>query len=211
MNNKTRTTFTGPLRADVCTVYTDKGQTNEIRALDEVERAVDLHDGRKQGSKIGRFYCRVLTISFHWDVLGPRVTTAALDFLNAGVLPDGINHTTIVLIPKIKDTPLSDSRPSPRARLLSAKASRLISPGEGAFTKSRWGPSRRICAERLSWLSTQTLSRVTSGHTVTSGVHFFAESRGPGSRQRRLLRREPWTWLTTQKAPSPRAVDHALG
>lgn len=39
----------------------------------------------------------------HWDLVGPSVTQAVLNFLNGGTLPDGINHTTIVLIPKIKN------------------------------------------------------------------------------------------------------------
>jgi hypothetical protein len=39
----------------------------------------------------------------HWDLLGPRVTQAVLDFLNRGSLPDSVNRTTLVLIPKIKN------------------------------------------------------------------------------------------------------------
>lgn len=38
----------------------------------------------------------------HWDTVGPSVTNAVLDFLNGGCLPDNINQTTIVLIPKVK-------------------------------------------------------------------------------------------------------------
>ena len=38
----------------------------------------------------------------HWELLGPGVTTAVLDFLNGGVMPESINRTTVVLIPKIK-------------------------------------------------------------------------------------------------------------
>jgi len=38
----------------------------------------------------------------HWGTIGASVTNAVLDFLNGGQLPEGVNQTTIVLIPKIK-------------------------------------------------------------------------------------------------------------
>jgi hypothetical protein len=31
---------------------------------------------------------------FHWEILGPRVTAAVLDFLNGGAMPESINNTT---------------------------------------------------------------------------------------------------------------------
>lgn len=37
----------------------------------------------------------------HWDILGPSVTRAVLDFLNGGIMPDELNKTTICLIPKV--------------------------------------------------------------------------------------------------------------
>jgi len=37
----------------------------------------------------------------HWDLVGPCVTRAVLNFLDGGELVEGINHTTIVLIPKV--------------------------------------------------------------------------------------------------------------
>jgi len=38
----------------------------------------------------------------HWETVGPSVTNAVLDFLNGGLLPDELNRTTLVLIPKVK-------------------------------------------------------------------------------------------------------------
>jgi hypothetical protein len=35
--------------------------------------------------------------------LGPTITSAVLDFLNGGAMPEAINQTTIVLIPKVKN------------------------------------------------------------------------------------------------------------
>jgi hypothetical protein len=39
----------------------------------------------------------------HWDLMGNEITTAVLDFLNGGGMPDDINLTTIVLIPKTRN------------------------------------------------------------------------------------------------------------
>lgn len=39
----------------------------------------------------------------HWSTVGQSVTNAVMDFLNGGQLPHGINRTTIVLIPKIRN------------------------------------------------------------------------------------------------------------
>jgi hypothetical protein len=39
---------------------------------------------------------------FHWDLIGDGVTTAVLDFLNGGEMPECMNKTTVVLIPKVK-------------------------------------------------------------------------------------------------------------
>lgn len=38
----------------------------------------------------------------HWSLLGHDVTHAVLDFLNGGVLPVGMNDTSITLIPKVR-------------------------------------------------------------------------------------------------------------
>jgi len=41
---------------------------------------------------------------FHWETLGPSVTAMVLNFLDGGVMPESINSTTIVLIPKVKNS-----------------------------------------------------------------------------------------------------------
>lgn len=39
----------------------------------------------------------------HWGTVGPSITNAVLNFLNGGQMPEGLNQTTIVLIPKIRN------------------------------------------------------------------------------------------------------------
>ena len=39
----------------------------------------------------------------HWDLVGPHVCEAVLNFLNGGELPADLNLTTIVLIQKVKN------------------------------------------------------------------------------------------------------------
>ena len=39
----------------------------------------------------------------HSETVGPSITNAVLDFLNGGPMPDAMNRTTIVLIPKVKN------------------------------------------------------------------------------------------------------------
>src|SRR6266540_7483338 len=38
----------------------------------------------------------------HWDILKDDVVQAVLDFLNGGILPVGMNDTSITLIPKVR-------------------------------------------------------------------------------------------------------------
>ena len=47
-----------------------------------------------------------------WHIVGENVVNAMLDYLHSGVMGLNINHTNIVLIPKIKSTErMSDFRP----------------------------------------------------------------------------------------------------
>lgn len=39
----------------------------------------------------------------HWETVGPSVKTLVLHFLNGGAMPKGVNQTTVVLIPKVKN------------------------------------------------------------------------------------------------------------
>lgn len=39
----------------------------------------------------------------HWDTVGLGVTNVVLHFLNGGGMPDGVNQTTLVLVPKVKN------------------------------------------------------------------------------------------------------------
>ena len=65
----------------------------------EVERALFMMGANKALGPDGfteGFY------QAHWDVVGPSITNAVLNFLNGGQMSEGINQTTIVFIPKIK-------------------------------------------------------------------------------------------------------------
>lgn len=66
----------------------------------EVDRALDRMSTNKvlrlDGFTAGFF-------QFHWAAIGPSVTSAVLNFLNGGQLPEGVNQTTIVLILKTKN------------------------------------------------------------------------------------------------------------
>jgi hypothetical protein len=69
-------------------------------SANEVKKAIFMMGPNKASGPDG------LTAGFyqtHWDILGPSVTAAVLDFLNGGCMPDDMNKTTIVLIPKVKN------------------------------------------------------------------------------------------------------------
>lgn len=64
---------------------------------EEIEKALFMmgpNKARPDGFTAGFFQA-------HWDLLEPSVTAAVLNFLNGGALGEGVNLTTIVLIPKI--------------------------------------------------------------------------------------------------------------
>jgi len=66
---------------------------------EEVVRALSMMGAHKAPGPDG------FTAGFyqtHWDTVGPSVTRAVLNFLNGGQLPEAINQTTLVLIPKVK-------------------------------------------------------------------------------------------------------------
>lgn len=66
---------------------------------DEVREALFMMNPNKAPGPDG------LTAGFyqhHWELIGPSVTNAVLDFLQGGDMPEKVNMTTIVLIPKVK-------------------------------------------------------------------------------------------------------------
>ena len=85
-----------------------------------------------------------------WHIVGDDVVSAVLDFLNNGNMLPEINHTNIVLIPKVKDLEkMSDFRPISLCNVIykiisKVLANRLkqvlphiISPTQSAFVSRR--------------------------------------------------------------------------
>ena len=85
-----------------------------------------------------------------WHIVGENVVNAMLDYLHSGVMGLNINHTNIVLIPKIKSTErMSDFRPISLCNVIykiisKVLANRLkqilpsvISPTQSAFVPGR--------------------------------------------------------------------------
>lgn len=78
-------------------------QMNEVLmqpfSAEEVRKATFMMGANKAPGPDG------LTAGFyqyHWEELGPGITASVLDFLNGGEMPECINSTIIVLIPKVK-------------------------------------------------------------------------------------------------------------
>jgi hypothetical protein len=66
----------------------------------EVEKALFMMGANKAPGPNG------FTAGFyqhHWNLLRPSVTRAVLEFLNGGHMPNEVNKTTIVLMPKVKN------------------------------------------------------------------------------------------------------------
>lgn len=81
---------------------TDEMNANLVReyTAEEVEKAVFMMGPNKSPGPDG------FTAGFyqhHWQLVGPSVTRVVLHFLNEGAMDEGINQTTLVLIPKTKN------------------------------------------------------------------------------------------------------------
>jgi len=98
-----------------------------------------------------------------WDVIGEKVTKEVLDVLNGGLIPEGWNETTIVLIPKVKNPDkLKDLRPISLCNVIykivsKALANRLkqillemISPAQSAFVPGRLISNNILIAYELT-------------------------------------------------------------
>jgi hypothetical protein len=63
----------------------------------------------------------------HWASIGSSVTNVVLHFLNDGQMPEGVNQTTIVLIPKIKNPhELKEFRPISLCNVIYKLCSKIL-------------------------------------------------------------------------------------
>jgi hypothetical protein len=63
----------------------------------------------------------------HWASIGSSVTNVVLHFLNGGQMPEGVNQTTIVLIPKIKNPQeLKEFRPISLCNVIYKLCSKIL-------------------------------------------------------------------------------------
>lgn len=63
----------------------------------------------------------------HWELLGADVCNATLEFLNGGHMPNEVNDTTLVLIPKVKNPQeLTQFRPIALCNVLYKICSKVI-------------------------------------------------------------------------------------
>jgi hypothetical protein len=62
----------------------------------------------------------------HWDLMGEEVCLAVLNSLNDGILPENINMTHIVLIPKKNPTTVMDFRPISLCNVLYKLISKVL-------------------------------------------------------------------------------------
>ncbi|KAK9677866.1 hypothetical protein RND81_11G172600 [Saponaria officinalis] len=73
----------------------------------------------------------------YWHIVGPAVTKAVLHVLRGGPLPEGINHTFIVLIPKKKAPVFYKLISKVLANRLKKFLGEIISENQSAFTPGR--------------------------------------------------------------------------
>jgi hypothetical protein len=90
----------------------------------EVEKALFAMGGSKAPGPDGLaagFY------QIHWEMLGPSITAGVLNFLNGGALPSDLNHTTVVLIPEIRNPQeVKDFRPISLCNVLYKICSKVL-------------------------------------------------------------------------------------
>lgn len=83
-----------------------------------------------------------------WDIVGDKITNEVMEFLNGGMMSEGWNDTTIVLIPKVKEPDkVTDLRPISLCNVLYKIISKvlaqwlkgilpeIISPNQSAFER----------------------------------------------------------------------------
>ena len=87
-----------------------------------------------------------------WHIMGDNVVTIVLDYLNSGVMGLDINHTNIVLMPKIKSLErMSDFRPISLCNVIYKIISKVLAnklkqilPSVKSFTQSAFVPGQLI-------------------------------------------------------------------
>lgn len=80
-------------------VSTQMGERLSRPFTDEVVKSAlfQMKPGKSQGEDgfMAGFFQK------HWELLGKDLTNSVLGFLNGGVMPEAINRTILVLIPKV--------------------------------------------------------------------------------------------------------------